>query len=354
MPIIENIDAFILDESATIRDALDILNLQKSQVVLVTKDDRILIGILTYGDVRRFLGDNTSMDTPVNKVMNAAPITATIGSDVSKLHGICDQYGVLAIPLIRHNKVQHVYISGINENAVKKENIVVIMAGGFGSRLRPLTDNCPKPMLPIGDKPLLERIILNFRRQGFYKFIISTYYKSEMITKYFGDGAILDVEISYLMENSPLGTGGALSIIDDNLLNDAPIIITNGDIFTTLQYDTALDFFTHANADAMVCSRMHHQYVDYGVVTVEGRNVQKIEEKPTFTYNINAGIYFLQPWMLRKMPKNQRTDMPDFINHHLSNDISVVNYVICEYWMDMGRHEDYRRLQDDIQLIDPN
>jgi len=232
---------------------------------------------------------------------------------------------------------------------ISEDNLVlqaVIMAGGFGSRLRPLTEDTPKPMLPVGDRPLMEHIIDSFRNAGIQRVNITTHFHPEKITGYFGDGHDFGVEINYVTEGLPLGTAGALGLMGTPT---APLLVMNGDILTRLDFRAMLDHHRQHKADLTMAVRPYEMQVPYGVVESEELLVRKVQEKPVFRYLVNAGIYLLEPGVHQYIPNGQRCDMPELIQRLIAAGHRVVSFPIIEYWLDVGRHGDYVQAQQDLE-----
>jgi len=218
----------------------------------------------------------------------------------------------------------------------------VIMAGGFGTRLRPFTDTTPKPMLPVGDRPLMERTLENLQETGIRNVTISTHYKPEVIINHFQDGSEFGININYVNEEQPLGTAGALGLMTPP---DDTVLIINGDILTNVNFESMFQFHREHRAEMTVATRIYEFQLPYGVVEMEGVRISKITEKPTKKFFVSAGIYLLEPRMFAYIPKNQRFDMTDLIERLLIEGRQVVNFPIREYWLDIGRHPDYERAQ---------
>jgi NDP-sugar pyrophosphorylase family protein len=221
----------------------------------------------------------------------------------------------------------------------------VIMAGGYGTRLRPLTRKLPKPMLPVGERPILELIIRQLRKAGIRNVNISTHYKSKKITEHFGDGKAFGIQLRYLTENRPLGTAGALGLMKPP---KEPILVVNGDILTRVDFRSMLDFHREHKADMTVGIQKYDIQSAYGVVETEGSLIRGLAEKPHFSYLINAGIYLLEPSVIRLIPKGRHFDMTDLIQKLLDTGRPIVSFPIREYWLDIGQHEDYQRAQKDF------
>jgi NDP-sugar pyrophosphorylase family protein len=317
----------------------------------VVDDDLTLLGVLTDGDVRRGLLKNYDLGCPVKDIMNNVPLTAPMGTSRKELVKIMESNQILAIPLLTGKT-----IAGLEtlENFSKHSthsNPVFIMAGGFGTRLSPLTDNCPKPMLKLGERPLLEIIIAGFIKAGFKYFFISTHYMSEIIQEHFGDGSRLGVKISYVHEETPLGTGGALGILPE-VMSDLPMILVNGDVLTTLDFNKLLSFHNEHNAVATICVRNYEYQVPYGVINSDQNKIISMVEKPIQQFHVNAGVYVLSPKIVRSVESNVNIDMPTLISKFIAGGEDIMTFPIYEYWLDIGQMDDYLRAQVDILSLD--
>jgi NDP-sugar pyrophosphorylase family protein len=254
------------------------------------------------------------------------------------------------VPVVDHG--HHVVGLEIMENLLSpstRDNLVVIMAGGLGSRLRPMTNDCPKPMLKVGGKPILETILETFLQHGFREFCFAVNYKAEMISDYFGDGGKHDCFIEYLHENEPLGTAGALSLLAT--LPVQPVIVMNGDVLTKVDFKCLLDFHGRNNSQATMCVREYDIQVPYGVVQVDQHRLEGIEEKPVHKFFVNAGIYVLQPEVLKMIPRNKHCDMPTLFKRVLEEGHETSVFPVREYWLDLGKIEDFNRAKGDFDGV---
>jgi NDP-sugar pyrophosphorylase family protein len=310
-----------------------------------------LLGVVTDGDIRRGILSGIGLDSAVSEIMNCNPITACVSTPKRELVKLMEKKSILSIPLVENNVVvgletlQHMF------EVPEYNNPVFIMAGGFGTRLRPLTDNCPKPMLKIGNKPILETLIMSFKNSGFKNFYISTHFMPEQIHEYFGNGSNFDVNINYVHEDSPLGTGGALGLLPDDLPADLPLIMINGDVLTKVDFQRLLAFHNEQNADATMCVREYDYQIPYGVIEGEGNKITSMVEKPIQRFFVNAGIYVVSPRVIKSVPKNHRIDMPTLLEQHMSQRNNVLMFPIHEYWLDIGRMDDFNRAQIDIHTL---
>ena len=338
----------LLEPSATILEALEIINKEALRVALVIDKEQHLVGVVTDGDIRRGLLNNLSLNDAIALVMNTNPTVAEVGAERETLIDLMESEGVLSIPLLKDGKVVGLETlhGALSKN--KYQNPVFIMAGGFGTRLRPLTDTCPKPMLKVGDKPILETVVKSFIKAGFSNFYISTHYMPEQIHQHFGDGSNLGVNISYVHEDSPLGTGGALGLLPEDMPRDLPLIMINGDVLTKVDFQRLLNFHIENDADATMCVREYDYQIPYGVINGEGNQITSMVEKPVQRFFVNAGIYVVSPRVIQSVEKNQNIDMPTLLEQHMKERQKVLMFPIHEYWLDIGRMDDFKRAQVDI------
>lgn len=343
----------LIKPSSTLKDALEKINSQALRVALVVDNDERLQGIVADGDIRRALLKGIGLEDCVEKVMNVSPVTVELGASREQMINIMNERDLLFVPVI--DKFRRVIgletLHSTLVNKVQHENPVFIMAGGFGTRLRPLTDCCPKPMLKIGGKPMLETVIHSFIKAGFVNFYISTHYMPEQIRDYFGDGTALGISITYVYEDEPLGTGGALGLLPDDLPEGLPLIMMNGDILTKVDFQRLLEFHVENDADATMCVREYDYQIPYGVINGEGSKITSMVEKPVQRFFVNAGIYVVSPRVIQSVPKNHRIDMPTLLEQHMCEREKVLMFPIHEYWLDIGRMDDFNRAQADIHTL---
>ncbi|MFS1863863.1 alcohol dehydrogenase [Vibrio tasmaniensis ZS-17] len=342
----------VLEPNATIRRALQVIDAESLRVVLVKNGNGHLIGVVTDGDIRRGLLEGIGLDDVVSLVMNTSPVTAEYDAPRQEILEKMNKLDILFLPIIRNGIL--VGLETLHDALVNKpiyENPVFIMAGGFGTRLKPLTDSCPKPMLEVGDKPILETLIKSFVDAGFINFFISTHYMPELIMNYFGDGSELGISITYIHEEQPLGTGGALGLLPTSLPKDLPLIMINGDVLTKVDFNRLLSFHTENNADATMCVREHEYQVPYGVITGSGNKIIDMTEKPIQRFFVNAGIYVVSPSIISSVPTNHRVDMPTLLEHRISEGNDVLMFPLHEYWLDIGQMDDFKQAQIDIKTL---
>ena len=341
----------LLEPSSTILEALDIINKEALRVALVVDKSKHLVGLVTDGDIRRGLLNKLSLTDPIAMVMNTNPTVANVGARRDELIDLMESKGILSIPLVKEGLVVGLEtLQGVLSKP-KYQTPVFIMAGGFGTRLRPLTDNCPKPMLKIGDKPILETVIRSFIKAGFVNFYISTHYMPEQIRAHFGDGEEYGASIQYVHEEQPLGTGGALGLLPDDLPKELPIIMINGDVLTKVDFKRLLDFHLENDADATMCVREYDYQIPYGVINGEGNKITSMVEKPIQRFFVNAGIYVISPRVINSVPKNHNIDMPTLLEQHMKERENILMFPIHEYWLDIGRMDDFNRAQADIYTL---
>jgi len=336
-----------VNEQASIREALTVLDREALQIVLVVGETSRLFGTLTDGDVRRALLRGEGLDGPVTAAMNTTPLVGL--SQQSETAWKCKmvEYSIRHLPIVDANNG----IVGLfyDKKEVKKRfNPVVLMLGGLGTRLRPLTETIPKPMLMVGNKPILETIVTHIAEQGFVNFYFCINYLGEQIRSYFGDGSQWGIHIEYVEEDERMGTAGALSLLPEK--PTLPFVVMNGDLLTKVDLTALLDFHVQHENITTACVREYAQQVPYGVVEVDGNRVTQLVEKPVYRYFVNAGIYALSPQAMDKIPEAAFYDMPTLIEEVLAEKGNVGGFPITEYWMDIGQMPDYEQAQADYEV----
>jgi len=333
-----------------IQKAIEIIDISSQQIALVVDRDRKLLGTVTDGDIRRGILKGIPIDQRVDTIMNSRPVTIPEINDPNSI-----------LNIMKVNKLHHLPVVDDTGRLIgfeklddliqppQKENWVVIMAGGLGTRLRPLTDDCPKPMLDIGGKPLLETILNEFIRQGFVRFSLSVNYKSEDIETYFGDGSRWGIEIDYIQEQHPMGTAGSLCLFRRE--TDKPVIVINGDILTKLNFAQLLHFHESQKAYATVAVTAYDFKVEYGVVKIDRDTLVGFDEKPVFENFINAGIYVINPTVLKTIPKTSNYDMNHLLEAMLRRKEKVCAFPIREYWIDIGKMQDFHQAKLDYDNV---
>ncbi len=338
----------ILPKSASIEQAIRNLDQNGIRIVLVVNENNQLEGTVSDGDIRRGLLKGMNLASAINNVIhrNALVAPPEIGRD-------------MVMQLMVANKIQQIPVVDENQRIVglhlwdeitaspARENIMVIMAGGMGTRLRPHTENCPKPLLPVAGKPMLEHIIERAKLEGFSHFVLAIHYLGHLIEDYFGDGERLGVHIDYLRETSPLGTAGALSLLDP--APDLPFVVTNGDVITDIRYGELLDFHIRHHAAATMAVRVHEWQHPFGVVQTQGVEIVGFEEKPVARTHINAGVYVLETQVLDLLGENERCDMPALFERLQEKAGRTVAYPMHEPWLDVGRPDDLKSANTELQ-----
>ncbi|MHC8396061.1 nucleotidyltransferase family protein [Pseudomonas sp. LB3P93] len=338
----------LVSPETSLEEAVATLDREGLRIVLVVDAGGRLLGTMTDGDVRRSLLKHLPLDIKVRDVMCASPQTVERGWSKERILAVMEKHQLLQLPVVDAQQ-RVVGLETLHGLMQKKQydNPVFLMAGGFGSRLRPLTQHCPKPLLKVGDKPILELILESFISAGFHRFFVSTHYMPEMIREYFGDGSRWGVSIRYVHEDEPLGTGGALGLLPHDEIN-LPLFMMNGDLLTTLNFQNLLEFNHDQPCVATMCVREYEHCIPYGVIQSEGHRILSMVEKPVHKFFINAGIYLLSPELVKSVQPGTRIDMPTLLSQQIAKGESVNSFPIHEYWLDIGRMEDFHRAQSDI------
>jgi dTDP-glucose pyrophosphorylase len=331
----------ILPANSTIEHAIRNLEQAAIRIVLVVNEAHELEGTLSDGDIRRGLLKGLNLNSPIKSVIhrNALVVPPDMGRE-------------LVLQLMVANKIQQIPVVNEQHHVVGlhlwdeittppvRPNLMVIMAGGMGKRLRPHTENCPKPLLAVAGKPMLEHIIERAKLEGFSHFVLAIHYLGHMIEDYFGHGERLGVRIDYLREQSPLGTAGALGLL--NPRPETPFVVTNGDVITDIRYGELLDFHIRYNAIATMAVRVHEWQHPFGVVQTQGVDIVGFEEKPVARSHINAGVYALEPDALSSLAADAHCDMPILFERLQAKAKRTVAYPMHEPWLDVGRPDDLR------------
>lgn len=336
----------VLKPSATMRDAMEALTKSGVGIALIVDESRGLLGIVVDSDIRRALLSGHVMDAPVTRIMNPKPFTAPVELDDESLGGLFREHSRAYIPLIDAagrlaglaGMVDHLGLSSA------LPNWTVVMAGGLGKRLRPLTENTPKPLVRIGDKPILEHNVERLVAAGLHRLIFSVNYLGDQIKTHFGDGSRWGAQIEYVTEDRELGTAGPLSLIARELT--APVIVMNADLLTKVGFRSLLDYHASEGHEATLCVREYDFQVPYGVAHIEDGRLTAIVEKPVHKFFVNAGIYVLEPRALKRLTRGEPRDMPDLLEDiRAASPRAVGCFPVSEYWLDIGQLEDYRRAQ---------
>lgn len=332
----------LISPDCSIQELIQVIDAGALKIALVVDEEHRLLGTVTDGDVRRGILDGISFDRPARDVMNPEPTVSQSSEGREQLIQRMRQKQISQIPVLDHygRVIGLEILEGLLQPSWR-DNQVVLMAGGLGTRLRPLTDDSPKPLLKVGGKAILETILENFREHGFRSFYISVNYHAEKIEEHFGDGSFWGVEIRYLREKQRMGTAGALSLLPEFPLQ--PSIVMNGDLLTKVDFGNLLDFHREHRAVATMCVREYDFQIPYGVVRVDGHRLIAIDEKPVQRFFVNAGIYVLEPEAMELIPVGSPFDMPALFEKLLELRKETVVFPIREYWLDIGKMSDFER-----------
>jgi dTDP-glucose pyrophosphorylase len=329
----------LLTSNATLEQAVRSLDQSATKIVLIVSESGELLGTVSDGDIRRGILRGLGMESSIESVIQRNPLV--VPPEMAR---------DLVLQLMVANKVQQIPVVDEQRRVVglhiwdeitapqRLTNPILVMAGGMGMRLRPHTENCPKPLLPVADKPILEHIIERAKLEGFTHFIIAIHYLGHMIEDYCGDGSRWKVKVEYLREFSPLGTAGALGLLTPR--PEVPFIVTNGDVLTDIQYSELLDFHIRHDAKATMAVRLHEWQHPFGVVQTRGIDIVGFEEKPVARTHVNAGIYVLDPEALNELGSNEHCDMPTLFERLQGKGLRTVAYPMHEPWLDVGRPDD--------------
>ena len=345
----KKIDDIKLHPGNTVKEAMAIIDKGSVQFAVVVDDDLKLLGVLTDGDIRRGLLRGLGLESSIESLINKHPVVANINDTKERILELANEKKLHQIPIISNGKL--IGIQDIREFLAPKNkpNKVILMVGGLGTRLRPLTNDVPKPMLDVGNKPILHTIVENFAKYGYTDIIMCVNYKSEIIKEYFGNGDKFGVKIEYVLENQRMGTAGALSLLQKRPKDD--FFVMNGDLLTNVNFEYLHEYHKDSNACASICVRKYEMQVPYGVVNVRANKVTSIEEKPTQSFFVSAGIYMFSPIVLDFIPKGVFYDMPTLFGELLKQDFAVYPFFIREYWLDIGKMDEYRRANDEYEGV---
>jgi len=336
---------YTLEPDNSIRDALNILDKVGSRIVLVCKKGSELLGTVTDGDIRRGINNNINLDSPLSEIMNKNPIISKNSiTDEEALKAYKD-YGVLHIPILdNNNKIIDIHF--LHQKSQKIDNPVFLLAGGFGKRLHPLTFSTPKPLLKVGDKPIIETILRDLSSHGFKNFYVSLHYKSKQFVDFFDSNPVPNITITHLFEETPLGTAGSLGMLPKEQIQK-PLFVMNADILTKVNYIEMLNFHLSNNFDATIGIREFEFELPYGEVEVSNNKIKRISEKPRHKFFINAGIYILNPEIIIDINGKDYLDMPQLLESS-KDKYNIGAFPIHEYWIDIGKMDQFKKAQKDI------
>lgn len=331
----------LLPIDSTVQQAIRNLDEVAIKIILVLNEQGSLEGTISDGDIRRGLLKGLNLNSPIISIIHHNALVVPPGLGRETVMQLMAANKIQQIPIVDENqKVIGLHLWDEITIPAERSNLMIIMAGGRGVRLLPHTQNCPKPLVMVADKPMLEHIIERAKTEGFKHFVIAVHYLGHMIEEYFGDGDKLGVEIEYLRESSPLGTAGALSYL--NPKPNAPFVVTNGDVITDIRYGELLDFHNRHDAEATMAVRIHEWQHPFGVVQTQGIDIVGFEEKPVARTHINAGVYALTPKALENMSPGEVCDMPTLFERLHDKALRTVAYPMHEPWLDVGRPDDLK------------
>ncbi len=345
-----NISDVCITADRTIRDAMRCIDRHDAKIALVIDDQQRLVDTITDGDVRRAILHGLGPDAPVAEVkpvkddaVSHPPVTAPKGKKRAWMLRLMRKHAVNQVPLLDEDQRVVDLVTRRELTGQKLPVRALVMAGGNGTRLRPLTKTVPKPMVPVGDRPLLELIVERLHKSGIRRIDVSTHYLGDIIRDHFGDGSEFGVKMSYIEEPTPLGTAGSLALLEER---KEPILVVNGDILTRVDFRAVLDFHRENGADMTVALKEYDLTVPYGVVDMDGVTVTGIAEKPEIRHFISAGVYMLNPEVREFIPRDRPSDMPELITTLVERGRTVVGFPIREYWLDIGQMADYAAAQE--------
>ena len=348
----KNIEDIIVNEDTSLRDALNIIDKSSKQICLVLDNSQKLLGTISDGDIRRALLNNISLDEIIINVYFKNPTVANVNDSKETILNLCKINKIHQIPIVDNdNNIVGLEILDELIASENKVNKVILMVGGLGTRLRPLTENTPKPMLPVGDKPILQTIVEKFVSYGFVNIVMCIGYKSHIIQDFFEDGSRVGANIEYILENERMGTAGALSLLSQSQIPSEPFFVMNGDLLTNVNFEHFLNFHIQNNAKATMGVREYDFQVPYGVVNLEDGKIKSIIEKPAHSFFVSAGIYMLNSECINLMPKDEFYDMPTLFDKLIQMNENTISFPIREYWLDIGRMDEYEKANKEYHKV---
>lgn len=340
----------LINKNACLIEAIKNLNKSKLQITLVVDENNILLGTLTDGDIRRALSSGFQLNASISDVFNPNPIVAEANLSRNQALEIMKKNMILHLPIVdKEKKIVGMYLAKEMLVDDQLNNVLVILAGGKGKRMMPLSEKLPKPLIKINGKSMLEHIIENAKNQGISEFIIIVNHFGEQIINYFQNGKKLGVSIKYVFEKKPMGTAGGLYLIDD--LPSQSMIVMNGDIISDIRFSGMLKFHKENNATATMATSIYKTTIPFGVIRTNGIEIESIEEKPSYINNISAGIYIIDPNFFRNKPKPKYLDMPDLFMKIKSEGYKTISYSIIENWSDIGSPEKLNEISNKLSNV---
>lgn len=337
-----DIQDILVTPDITIKRVLEIINKSSKQIALVVDKEQKLLGTVNDGDIRRGFLRGVSLEDSIETIYFRSPTVANINDTKDSIIRLSTSKKIHQIPLLNDSGVV-VGLDILDElvSHKKRLNKVILMVGGLGTRLKPLTDNMPKPMLSVGNKPILQTIVEKFAEYGFTNIVMCVNYKSNIIQKHFGDGSAFGVEIEYVLEEKRMGTAGALSLLNEK--PNEPFFVMNGDLLTNVNFEHLYQYHISTNSIATMCVREYDFQVPYGVVNIKDNKITSIKEKPIHKFFVSAGIYMLNPKAIEYIEKDTFFDMPTLFEKLIGIGENTLSFPIREYWLDIGRMEEYER-----------
>ncbi|MFL0581193.1 nucleotidyltransferase family protein [Solibacillus silvestris] len=334
----------VVHTKQTLFETMKIIDETSLQFAVVVDEDNHLLGTVTDGDIRRGILRGEGLEVPINLIMNSNPFSAKYGLKTNTYKQLMKSKNLKQLPIVNdQNQIVDILFIDHLETPTNK-NQVILMLGGLGKRLRPLTNDIPKPMLKVGNKPIVESIIEGFKQYGYTNFIFSVNYKKEVIQDYFQNGNIMGISIDYIEEKKRMGTAGALSLLENRPTE--PFFVMNGDLLTQVNFDQLMQFHQEQNAVATMCVREYEYQVPYGVIETDGVELISIKEKPIHRSFVNAGIYVLSPEVFEYIPVDTFYDMPSLFEALINQGKKTSVFPIHEYWLDIGRVDDFNRANE--------
>lgn len=329
-------DKYLILDDSNVLEAIKKLDKVSGKGLFVVNAKNELLGSITDGDIRRGFLNGISFDDDIKSIMQVNPCYVLLQTDRDQIEILARRRGVCLVPVLDNDVIIEIYVSGEKK---QYNTPVVVMAGGLGTRMGDLTKNCPKPMLTVGGKPILEHIVGNFTRYGFSKFYFSVNYMAHMIKSHFLDGSLFNCSINYLIEDKRLGTVGPLRLLPQDC--NGPVIVMNGDLMLDFDFSKLIDFHRAHGSKLTVCTRIYEHCVPFGVINLQDGRVVSFSEKPTCKFNINAGIYVIDSSLIQYIPQNEYYDMSTFLEAILDRNIHIHCFPLVENLVDVGRKADF-------------
>lgn len=339
--------SIVVPPNKTLIEVMEIIDMSSLQFAAVTNKDGKLLGTVTDGDIRRALLKGKELQIAISEVMNSNPIVAKINHSCNSFYNFMSKKGLKQLPIVDEQFILRDIL--FKDYKEEKENLVILMVGGLGTRLRPLTDQIPKPMLRVGGKPILETIVDGFKQYGYTNFIFTVNYKKEVIQNYFQNGEAFGVSITYVEETKRMGTAGALSLLPEKPTK--PIFVMNGDLLTQVNFEQLMQFHEDQQSFGTMCVREYQYQIPYGVIKTTGSDLLEIQEKPLHKSYVNAGIYVLNPETLSYIPKDEFYDMPSLFERLIKEHKTATVFPIREYWLDIGQMDDFEKADVEYETI---